>query len=444
MSRWLRITVFGGFAAVAACASLGDFSSDEPRFEETAGQFQGRFLVASDADMTATAYADNRLEPLPDGEDQLALFEDGQIVDQIAASNSVISWPAIVEVTPDGRYALVAETFGSLPKTVSQVDDVYTSFPVGRRLQVFAIGQGGLKLVDVLDIGEKIQSVEMASSGSFAILSTEEEGREIVVLPLREDGSFGGARSLDVVLPFEADDVERRVRTVHLSPDDSLLAVNVANRRVQFYQLVPGDDGIPAALSPLGDPIEPGVRLAVGRWSPNGRFFLVTDVNSYSSSLAMLTQRGGQVHIISTPAQTQTVEHVGSVRVGRFAEGLEISDDGRWVASIAMGRTYLPNRWFLENWPKRRTYSLTLLEFDQEAGVLTKRDEARVAGVLPEDVIFDETGRNLAVAVFHRRKGANRDRGFIDFFEITDQGELRPQGRTQAVARGAHDLVRIP
>ena len=187
-----------------------------------------------------------------------------------------------------------------------------------------------------------------------------------------------------------------------------------------------------------------GVRLAVGRWTPDGRHFLITDVNSYDSSFAMLTQRGGQVHVVAPPEGASAARLVDSARVGRFAEGLEISDDGTRVASIAMGRTYLPELPFLEIWPKRRTYSLHLLSLDPETGELAVLDEIRAAGVLPEDVIFDETGRNLAVATFHRRKGADRQRGFVDFFSITQDGELVAQDKTQAVMRGPHDLVRLP
>ncbi len=84
-----------------------------------------------------------------------------------------------------------------------------------------------------------------------------------------------------------------------------------------------------------------------------------------------------------------------------------------------------------------------LLSLDPETGTLEKLDEIRAAGVLPEDVIFDETGQHLAVATFHRRKGPDRTRGFIDFFSI-ENGELKAQNKTQAVMRGPHDLVRIP
>ena len=109
-----------------------------------------------------------------------------------------------------------------------------------------------------------------------------------------------------------------------------------------------------------------------------------------------------------------------------------------------MERTYLPNLPVLAVWSKRRLYTLSLLSIDPETGMLDTLDDIRIAGVLPEDVIFDEIGRNLAVATFHRRKGPDRLRGFIDLFTITEDGQLESQGVTQPVMRGAHDLVRLP
>ncbi len=441
-----RVWATGFFLAGAAgCATLGDFSSDEPGFAETPGEFEGRFLAVSDADMSATAYADGKLEPFIGAQDELTLFANGAPVAKVPAPNSVISWPQVVDVSPDGRRAYVVETFGSLSAGVGRVESVDTAFPEGQTLRVFSVADMSLREIARRDdIGRKPQSVEVSENGQFLVIATESDDAELTVVPLDAEGLPAAPRYIALDPPFRPGDREMRIRTLHLSPDNRTLAVNVGNARVQFYDLLPGADGFPERADPIGDPVKVGVQLAVGRWTPEGKFFLITDVNSYQSSLAMLTQRGGQVHVIAAPQAGAPARHVDSARVGRFAEGLELSDDGTMIASIAMERTYLPEYFFLEVWPRRRTYLLTLLSLDQQTGQLTELHRIRAAGVLPEDVIFDKTGSNLAVAVFHRRKGPNRQRGFIDFFAISDDGKLRAQGRTQAVMRGPHDLVRIP
>jgi hypothetical protein len=134
---------------------------------------------------------------------------------------------------------------------------------------------------------------------------------------------------------------------------------------------------------------------------------------------------------------------VSAAKVGRGAEGFSISRDGRLVASINMERTYLPEIAPLTFWKGRRLYSVSLLSINPSTGALLEIDRVSAAGILPEDVIFDEQGQNLAVAVFHRRKGDGRRKGFVDFYSIED-GRLVAQGVTQEMMRGVHDLVSIP
>ena len=101
MAFWKWGLAGGLVLGVAACASLGDFSSDDPGFDETAGTFEGRFLALSDASMAGTAYADNQLEPFAGMQDELTLFANGAPQSSIVAPNSVISWPQILDISPD-------------------------------------------------------------------------------------------------------------------------------------------------------------------------------------------------------------------------------------------------------------------------------------------------------------------------------------------------------
>lgn len=440
--RWL----LGGIllAGAASCVALGDFASDDPGFDEAPGVFEGRFLALADASMAGTAYANNELEPFEGMRDELILFENGAAAVTIEASNSVISWPQILDTSPDGRFAFVVETRGNLDPSITSVDNVYQDMPEGRLLSVFAVEDGALRIIQDIDVGGKSpQSVEASEGLPLLYIATETEGAELVTFSVSDEGVVEDRRDFNLAPPYLPEDAEKRIRTLVVAPDGATFAANVGNKRVQFYRIALDTDQRPQEVQKIGQPIEFGVRLSTMKWAPDGRFLIVTDVNSYDSTLAMLTQKGGQVFVIAPPEGDTPARVIDQTRVGRFAEGVELSDDGRYIASIAMERTYLPELPFLEVWPRRRRYSLMLLELEPETGKLTELDEIRVAGVLPEDVIFDETGQNLAVATFHRRKGADRQRGFIDFFSIED-GKLVAQNKTQATMRGPHDLVRIP
>lgn len=444
MAIW-KWSLAGGLAlGVTACASLGDFSSDDPGFAETAGTFEGRFLALSDASMAGTAYADNQLEPFEGMRDELTLFAGGAPQSRIAAPNSVISWPQILDISPDGRTAYVVETRGDLDPSISEVENVYYDMPVGQRLFVFRVENEILSQIQMVDeIGSTPQSVEAPEVFPLLYIATEDTGAELVTFSVLPDGTVEDRRAFDLRAPYLPEDAEKRIRNIVVAPDGVTFAANVGNKRVQFYRMILDLDQRPQEIEKIGDPIEFGVRLSTMKWAPTGRYLIVTDVNSYDSNIAMLTQRGGQVFSIQPPTETAPAQVIDQVRVGRFAEGVELSDDGTLIASIAMERTYLPQLPPLAFWPHRRQYSLMLISLDPETGQLEKLDEVRAAGVLPEDVIFDETGQHLAVATFHRRKGPDRTRGFIDFFSI-ENGALKAQNKTQAVMRGPHDLVRIP
>lgn len=438
-----------GLAAtgLTACAAVGDFASDDPGLTTAPGKFNGRFLAVSDADMAATAYADGRLEPLTDVQDEIVLFENGRAGPAAFASNSVISWPQIVDVSDDGRFAFVIETRAPAPRSVEAYESVYADFPEGTGLSVFAVREGGLALIDErARLGANLQSVEYARERGFLVIASENDGAELIIVAVSDNGRIGDVRTFDLSPDYLEDDAERRIRTIHVAPDGLTLAANIANHRVQFYRLRLGADGLPEAVEKLGRQTDRlGSRLAVGKWSIDGRYFIVTDTNWADSTLHMLTQGPGALTVLAPPQDAGAAPTIVSrAKVGRSPEGFGVSPDGTRIATINMERTYLPEQPFLAAWQGRRRYSVSLLSFDPENGALTEIDRIYKAGVLPEDVIFDDTGDNLAVAVFHRRKGEDRRRGFIDFFTIEGSGTLVSQGVTQPVARGAHDLVRLP
>ena len=447
--RWSALIII--VAAAASCAGVGDFASDDPGLREAPGAFDGRFLAVADADMAATAYADGRLEPLADSIDEVILFENGRAGATAPASNSVISWPQVVDVSDDGRFAFVVETRGPAPRIVDAYDSVYTDFPEGSTLKVFAVTSGedggALDLVEErADLGQNLQSVEYAKGRGFVVIASETDGAELITAAIGPDGAVGAVRRFDLDPDYLVNDAERRIRTIHISPDGRTLAANIANHRVQFYRLELDANGLPQAAVKLGPQTDRlGSRLAVGKWTPDGRYFIITDTNWADSTLHMMTQGPGALTVIAPPqTATDAPRVIGKTKVGRSPEGFGVSADGAQLATINMERTYLPELPFLTAWEGRRRYSVSLLNLDPRTGALEEVDRIYQAGILPEDVIFDEDGDSLAVAVFHRRKGPDRARGFIDFFSIENGDTLVSQGVTQATVRGAHDLVRIP
>ena len=80
--------------------------------------FQGRYLaILSDADMVASAYMNGDLGPRsPEMQDELSLIPLNNGLPgephRIPVSNAATSWPSILALSEDGRFAYVAETDG--------------------------------------------------------------------------------------------------------------------------------------------------------------------------------------------------------------------------------------------------------------------------------------------------------------------------------------------
>ena len=97
-----------------------------------------KLVVLSDADQLASTYVDGKSgNKTADLKDQLTIINGATITDPSAlktapVSNSVKYWPNSLTVTPDGKYALVAELFGPAPLGESMINDT----PVGRKITI--------------------------------------------------------------------------------------------------------------------------------------------------------------------------------------------------------------------------------------------------------------------------------------------------------------------
>jgi hypothetical protein len=418
--------------ALGGCAQVNDAPSGNP-------EFAGRLLALSDTDMAATAYADGGLEPLPGISDTLALAHSAQgPLSETRAPNSVISWPQVLTVSPDGRFAYVVETRAAPPSGVSRLASVQ-DLPAGSRLTAFAILAGGLQPIAEADAGLNPQSVSLSGDGKWLAIASEDGGGRLILYAL-DQGRPAARHVLDLPLTYLADDAEKFPRSLAWSPGGDWLAVNVALRRIAFFELLRDGNGVPSAIRPHGAALQVGKRLSRGIWTADGRHYLVSDINAGPGALARVIGAPGIVTSIAFDAGDRAAHRIVSqAEVGGSPEGLALSPDQRNVATVNLERTFLPERWFLDGVPGRSRYSVNLLDFNPATGELLNRDRIHADGILPEDLVFDGTSRHLAVAVFHRRKGPDRRKGFIDFFSVVD-GRLVAKGAPLVLPRGVHDI----
>jgi hypothetical protein len=135
-------------------------------------------LVATDADMVGTSYADGILHPLSgayDAVSRVALDEKTSYTSEATITNSVTSWPGTLELSPNGQHAYVIESRGPAPAGVDRVRNVHKDLAVGRLLTTIDVGSGARpSLVRQDDIAVDPTSVHVAPQGAWLIVAARD------------------------------------------------------------------------------------------------------------------------------------------------------------------------------------------------------------------------------------------------------------------------------
>ena len=452
---WAKRLMLGALGLVLALLIYGLLQLIEPvrvapitqSFAQSL-QFAGRaLLVASDADMVATAYADAKLDRVPGIEDTLTvvglpLNPEKPAISMAQVSNSVMSWPQIIAVSPNGQRAYVAEVRSRPADGIQEFEEI-DQMPEGRLVTVVDLSNPTQpKVIESVDVGRNPEHISISPNGKFLAVNLEDPGRELLIVQLQADGKLG-KRSY---FPMQLDGTRRDNRAAIWHPSGNYLAMTQdRNRRVGFYRVDRNGDA--TSVTPMGEPLTIGNHLTNARFSADGRFLLVPDLkwSTHQSQQLnyLMNPKGEMIAIRFEPESGKPPEVASSVEVGLSPEGFALSPDNSLIATVNMRRTYLPN--FLPAWRGKTFSSLSLVKFDRTSGLLTTVGEYGFEGLLPEQAAFDATGKSLAVVIYNYREPSPRT-GAIEFWNVSSGNDLKLErtGYTIDVVRGAHDVVLVP
>ncbi len=410
--------------------------------QKVSPNFKGRFLAISDADMIAGAYANGELNKVPGIEDELVLFDDKEntssSTEPLHISNSVISWPAILEWNPKYQFAYIAETRAVHKGEAQKMKNVFTDFPVGKKITVVDYSNPTTpKVVQEKQIGENIQGVSINASGTLLVSGSTEKGKELVVMGLK-DGLVQDVQSFTHEGISAKDTGNGGIRTIEFHPTKNIIAVNLNNTDLVFFKIIENNGTV--TLSQLGDTMEVAKRWSVGNWHPSGQYFILSDLR-WGDGLGQITHgKGKLVSIGFDEGGNHTI--IDKEKVGLSPEGFDISPDGNYAVTANMRRTWAPKKgfWFV---PARKESSLSLVKINPNTGELTKvGKDYGFEGALPEDAVFDQDNNTIAVAVYHDRNEEFPKEGWIDFWELEDDQLIKTEKQLK-VARGVHNLLLI-
>lgn len=401
--------------------------------------FKGKMLVSvSDADMVASAYSDGNLGS-PEGSDVLSIIRLDKLLKdlkavEISVSNSVTGPPVSVAVTPDGRYAIVIESLGSVPKNQKNV--LLKDLNVGRMITV----------VDLIDsekpiISQKIegvkgfknpQAVSINSKGNLiAITFNPEDPNTQSPLVIYE---FKNGRLSNPILPNIPEwTFPDKLIVAEFHPTENILALlNLTKATISFTKIEETKGAI--MLNAFGNKVDIGKEPFKATFTPNGKYVLVNSL-IFEGSVAVIKMANLYDNIPKN-------ELASKAKTGLLPEGLAISPDGKWVVT-----TNLEMSWPALDDPKQGFFSsISLLSLNQETGILKHIKDFTFDGILPEAAVFDNSSQFLAVTNFDHFE-QSKTGGTIDFWrlakDINDptRVEMVKTKYSVPVTRGVHSMI---
>ena len=274
------------------------------------------------------------------------------------------------------------------------------------------------------------------------MIACGDHGSEVAVVPL-VDGLPGAVRIFDLDLPDRAErpiDAGLTYGVIH--PGGGAAGVVQSNLATGLVRFSLDEQGIPEAAI-AETMVEHDGWLTMARWTLSGHYLLVADVAWGPAPTDAVLNGSGSILSFALSPEDDRRSVVSSALVSKSPETFELNRAGDLLVAVNMERTYLPGG-PLAIVPGRGSSSLSLLTVDDVTGELaTVGAQTGVRGVLPEGVVFDRNGDQIAIVVYQDH-AAPRSDGWVEFFAIDAERAappIIPTGRRLPMPRGAHYLV---
>lgn len=443
-------------ASAAGCATLLGCAGGKPDPADVTGRY---VLTLSDADMPATAIYDGRLAPQTNSDGStaqdtvtviglpLASKSDPQYLTPFAqlsgVSNSVIGPPNAVAVTRDGTRAYVVESRGPAPAGATTMSEL----PSGRLVTAIDLRDPMNPVVlGTADVGDSPIGVDVSPSGELIAVVTAQPRQQFVLVPTTATGL---GEPLGWPLIGLDNDEAVQATSIQWHPAGNLVAVTMpARNQVAFYKVAKDSDGA-LGVSPWGAPVTVGRFPYSGRFTPNGKFFITTDMQwDMNVENSFVQSPPGSLSVIQVdaaePKEGESPQHrvVGTAPVGVNPESLAISPDGRLVVTSNFQRTFMPDNSGGDP-TQTREGSISLLSLSEGSGELTPIGEYPIPG-MPAGLSFDAEGRYVVVTRFRSFDPNDMD-GALSFFKVRrgNPASLERANFTVGVGKGPHGVLII-
>ena len=403
---------------------------------------QAKYVLAlSDVDMVATAYIDGNLGATVEQPDTLSVisvpFPNTSQATTIEASNSVFSPPAVMDVTPDGKIALVIETWQPRPQGATQLDELVP----GNTLRSFDVSDpNNIQLVSAVEVNTQPQAIATSPDGSLAAIAGLDINEGITFVALNGQ-NLGQPQNFRLDLPERADLQTDEVSFIQWHPSGRFLAINLVDRaQVAFYEVVSANGSV-TDIRPYGNLVRVNKYPLTGCFTPDGKYYITSDLQWGADVPGFFGVNRGTLTTIRVASSEEERQNysVAVAEGGSASETIAVSPDGQFLVLSNMRNTGL-----LESDPLYDPEaSLNLYSIDSASGVSTKLGEWKYEATLPQGLVFDPSGDYLYVGV-NAYNDDNPLQGGIEVWQvIKEDPQLKRTNTIVRVPRGVHTLAVI-
>ncbi|GAA4404925.1 hypothetical protein GCM10023187_22820 [Nibrella viscosa] len=399
-------------------------------------QFSARGIVAlSDADMSASAFVDGNLYKEKGVRDalttiQFPLDRNTDKMGSVVVSNSMTLLDKPLAVSNNGRVAFVLEGRGQVSDSVATLKNGINDLPASNAMYIVDISNAAKPTVKFrFPTGGSLTALAITPQSNALIVASADAGKELKIIEIDNTGKPTR------VLTAEAPTKSGQITDLTFHPSGQFVAYSIAgSQEVGLMKYAIDNASKKPYLIAHGAPIKVGAMPGTGKFTADGKFFVLTDSKKAASAQG---SGAGEAFVIQFSTEDKPGEHkiVSQAATGESPEALAISPDGATIIIANSNQSYLPF-----NSGKAGKSSLSVYSLGQD-GKLTLANEYPFDGIMPQAVEFDKTGDAIAVAVSEYLDYGTRTGG-IEFWRVTkdDKPALTKQPGRISVTRGVHAL----
>ena len=406
-------------------------------------RFDARSLLyLSDSDMSAYAFEDGLDRNSKDFNDQLTAIKFplayGAKLEESSTpvSNSVLTYGDQVCITSNQRLAYILESFAETELERASNGILSQGLPSGQYITVVDLSNPHYPRAQYrFPAGQNPKSISLSPDNQYLAVCSDEYGKELQIFEL--DGAGKPTRVIKKPNRIEPGRISHVAWTsdnnalIYLNQDAQLVGLIKVLRDGPTNQII-RLEGDSRTIRLEGLPV-------YGKFTPDKKYFLVMTAQSNFFG-DNRKNSDGTLFVIKFSDIESSESHflLSKIKLSQNPISFDIHPEGSLVAVVqAENSTRIPTG------SSKAAGSINLIDL-KLSGNLFDRQIIEVEGMLPNKVLFDKDGKNLAISIY-QYFNFGFSFGGIEFFDcnLNDKNVLKKQSGKIFLPRGVHSIFSV-